>query len=133
MDRPFAAERREDPCFEYPKEHALDIQGQVSNLIEEEGPSIGQLKHAVSIRSGVRVGSSEVAKESAGRKTGSQFCAIDCDVRRLSLSSAFMNRLGHQFLSRSSFPPDENTEIRWSKAIDCPVQFKNSMGFSENP
>src|SRR5580765_1891752 len=85
----------------------LEVETQISNLIEEEGPIAGQLELAELLPVGAGERPSFVAKERALGELARNRREVDGDEGRIELSGLAMNQPREQFLACAALAEDE--------------------------
>jgi hypothetical protein len=110
-DAVWAAEPLELSFLEYPQQFGLKLQGKLTNLIEEEGSPVGQLK-ASGLRSyRTRERSPLVAEKLAFQQAGGNRGAVQLDEGSVSSPAMIVNCPGDDFLARACFTLQQNRRI----------------------
>ena len=96
------------PFLKHPQQLGLQIEGQLGDLVEEQGPAVGGGEETGAFPVGPGEGSPGVTEEFAfdqGRRNGA---AVDGDEGPLFTSTVVVNAPGDQFLAGTGLPGDQH-------------------------
>ena len=114
-----AAEPLDLPFLEHPQQLGLQLQRQLADLVEEDGPAVGQLE-AAGLR-GERAGerAALAAEELALDQRPGQRAAVDHDEVAVAPRAALVDRARHELLARARLAEEEHGGVRGRDLLDA--------------
>ena len=103
--------RWNSPSWMDAEELGLDRQGELADLVEEEGAAVGELEAAAPLLLGPGEGSALVAEELALDDGLGQRGAVDRDEGALGAARALVEGAGDELLARSALAGDEHGRL----------------------
>jgi hypothetical protein len=104
------------PCFEDPQQLRLQVEGQLSHLVEDQGSTRSFFKPANLPRTGSSEGAAFVTEEFALGKFAGEAAAVDCNEGTACYRPEVVQRTCDQFLARPTFPRNQHRQPRPSHA-----------------
>ncbi len=107
-DRRTAADALDLALLEDAEELGLGLQGQLADLVQEEGAAVGQLEAADAAGDGAGEGALLVAEQLALDEPGGEGGAVDLDQRLGRTTAVGMDRPGDQLLAGPGLAADQH-------------------------
>ncbi len=118
LDAFLAAHLHEFPLLDHPQQLRLDVETQVGDFIEKEGPMIGQFKQTVLGLKGTGERAFDVAEQLAFQQALHQGRTIHRDKGLIGSQAVAVNGTRHQFLAGTAFAGDEHRAVARCRAPD---------------
>src|SRR5437016_5657698 len=117
-DRLRAADPLELLLLEHAQELRLEVERQVTDLVEEQGAAVRELETADPSRDGTGEGAALVAEELALQEAGGDGGAVELDERATAPGAERVDQAADQLLASSRLAPDEDGRIRRGHTLD---------------
>ena len=107
-----AAHRLEGALLEHPQQLGLGGQGQIADLVQQQGPPVGHLEAAGAGLDGPGEGASGVPEQLALQEVLGEGRAVELEEGLVDPSAPFMDGPGQHLLARAGLAADEHRRIR---------------------
>src|SRR5271165_1151982 len=118
MNRAIPSQTFQFPFLDRPEQFALQLQGDFTDLIEEQCAFVSQLEAADFLREGTRKRALLVAEQLAFQQSGRNRSAVDFDKRLVASSAQLVDGSSDQFLACSGLPLHEDRSVCWSNYLN---------------
>lgn len=118
--------------LEHAEERRLNSNGQFADFVEEEGSSASCFEQSLLILNGSGERPASMSEQLAGGQFVAESAAIECEEGAVSASAEFVNRTGHEFLTRAGLPFDQDGGLDAGQLLDELEDLTHGLGFSEH-
>src|SRR6185312_6356130 len=114
-------------ALEDAQELRLHLQGELGDLVEEEGAAVGHLEQAGLGLDGASEGAALVPEELALEEGVGEGGAVDPHVRRRAPRRAPVDRVGDDVLARPGLAQEDDREVALSEEIDDAIELAHAV------
>ena len=133
LERRGPADALELPVLDHPQELGLQLEGQLADLVEEEGAAVGDLEAALALGDGPGESALLVAEELALDERGRQRRAVELDEGPGPARAQVVDRVGDELLADARLPLEEDRARRGRHLLDPREDVAQDVAAADDP
>src|SRR5690606_32799408 len=118
LDRALAADGGDEPLLQDAEDLRLRGRTHIADLVEEEGPAVGELELPGPVGEGPREGPLHMPEEFALDELRGDRRAVDLDEGAVGARRESVDGTGDEFLAGAVLPGDQDPRVGWADDLD---------------